>query len=145
MNETTTTPKRIKEDDPDAFMQRAKEQLAKQREEILAKREAIDTELAEIDAKINRVEAYFNPVRPTAPKAPKPRATTGTRRPRTSGVRESVFAEIAKHGEGISRKDLLSVMGATDDKAKEQSVSNAVSALKKDGKITGEQGHYKAV
>lgn len=66
--------------------------------------------------------------------------TTGTRR---SGVRDSVLAEIKKHPNGISRADLLAAMGATDEKA-QQSVSNAVAALKKADQIISESGHYTA-
>lgn len=136
------TPKR---DDPDHYLNKVREQVTKQREEILARRAKIDEELANVDATLNRIAAYFDPpaTREPAP-ARKPRAATGTRKPRTAGVRDNVLAEIAKHQEGISRKDLLTAMGATD-KAAEQSISNAVSALKKDGKISGESGHYKAI
>jgi Skp family chaperone for outer membrane proteins len=145
------TPKRKKAEepqDPDAFMTQAREALQTQREAAQAKLQAAQDELDAIDAKLDRIEAYFNP-RPAAatmePKARKPRApATGTRKPRQSGVRDNVLSEIAKHQDGISRKDLLAAMNATD-KAAEQSISNAVSALKKDGKISGEQGHYKAV
>ncbi len=68
---------------------------------------------------------------------------TRTTRTRRSGVRDSVLAEIKKHPNGISRADLLSAMGATDDKA-QTSVSNAVAALKKAGEINTDQGHYTA-
>jgi NADPH-dependent glutamate synthase beta subunit-like oxidoreductase len=141
----TPAPKPRKEDDPDAFMTKAREQLTKQREEVEARRTAIDEELALIDGKLDRIEAYFNPHPATVePKTRKPRATTGTRKPRKAGVRDEVLAKIAASADGISRKDLLTAMNATD-KAAEQSISNAVSALKKDGKISGEQGHYKAI
>lgn len=70
----------------------------------------------------------------------KPATATRTRK---SGVRAGVLAEIKKHPNGISRSDLLAAMGATDDKA-QQSVSNAVAALKKNDEITGEGGHYTA-
>lgn len=66
-----------------------------------------------------------------------------TRRPRKSGVRDAVLAEIKKHPNGISRADLLEAMNATDASA-QQSVSNAVAALKKNDLITAEQGHYTA-
>ncbi len=68
---------------------------------------------------------------------------TSKTRTRRSGVRDSVLAEIKKHPGGISRADLLAAMGATDDKA-QQSISNAVAALKKNDEIISEQGHYTA-
>jgi len=139
-----TTPRTRGDEDPDAFMQKAKEKLLKQREEIEAKRSAIDEELATIDAKLDRIEAYFNPHKPEPPKNARVPRPTGTRKPRKAGVRDAVLAKIAEHKDGISRKDLLAAMGATD-KAGEQSVSNAVAALKKDGKISTDQGHYRVL
>ena len=132
-------------DDPDVFMNKARESLTAQREKVIAKREAIDAELAEIDNKLSRIEAYFNPAATKEPApARKPRATAGTRAPRKAGVRDTVLAKIAESPDGISRKDLLAAMDATDKNA-EQSVSNAVAALTKEGKITApSKGHYKA-
>lgn len=150
MSEATEAPKgKRKTDeapDPDQFMNAAREQLQKQREEVLQRQAAINEELATIDGKLERIEAYFNPPPATRePVARKPRTTSGTRKPRQSGVRDGVLAEIAKHPDGISRKDLLAAMSATT-KGQEQSVSNAVAALKKDGKITDPaKGIYKAV
>ena len=132
-------------DDPDAFMTKAKESLTAQRDKVLTKRDAIDAELSEIDNKLSRIEAYFNPAATREP-APtrKPRTVTGTRAPRKAGVRDEVLAKIAENPDGISRKDLLTAMGA-DSKNAEQSVSNAVAALTKEGKITApSKGHYRA-
>lgn len=132
-------------DDPDTFMQKARDTLTAQREKVVKKREAIDAELAEIDGKLTRIDAYFNPTpAPTVePKTRTPRATA-TRAPRKAGVRDEVLSKIAAHPDGISRKDLLAAMGATDKNA-EQSVSNAVAALTKDEKITAiSKGIYKA-
>ena len=142
---TAATRAKRDDDDPDAYMNKAREKLTKQREEVEARRAAIDEELAIIDGKLDRIESYFNPHPATVePKAKKPRASTGTRKPRKAGVRDAVLAKIGENKDGISRKDLLTVMGATD-KAAEQSISNAVAALKKDGKISTDQGHYKAL
>jgi hypothetical protein len=145
------TPKRKKAEepqDPDAFMTAAREALQTQREAAQAKLQAAQDELDTIDGKLDRIEAYFNPRPATAtvePKASrKPRAATGTRKPRKAGVRDEVLAKIAEHKDGIKRAELLTAMNATD-KAAEQSISNAVSALKKDGKISGEQGLYRAL
>lgn len=145
MSDAPATKKPKDDTDPDAFMMKAKETLQKQREEVLAKRQVIDEELAIIDGKLDRIESYFNPHKPTEPsknaRVPRP---TGTRKPRKAGVREAVLAKIAESKDGISRKDLLTAMDATD-KAAEQSISNAVAALTKEGKITTpSKGHYKA-
>lgn len=63
---------------------------------------------------------------------------------RRSGVRADILAEIQKHPNGIDRQALMEAVGITDEKGR-QSLSNAVAALKKAGKITGEGGHYTAI
>lgn len=68
----------------------------------------------------------------TAPRAP--RAATGTRR---SGIRDDVLKVVADAGqEGIKKADILEKMGMKGNKGDEGAVSNALSALKGDGKIT---------
>lgn len=67
-----------------------------------------------------------------------PRAT-GTRR---SGIRDQVLALIEEHADGITRAKLLEVMDAKGDKSAEQSISNALAALKKAGTIKGDGGTY---
>ncbi|WP_421993975.1 hypothetical protein [Roseococcus sp.] len=140
----TPAAKKPKDDiDPDAFMMKAQDGLMRQREEVMARRATIDEELAAIDGKLERIENYFNPGKAAAAKAPRAArkaSGTGTRR---TGVRDDVLAAIKKRPDGISRQDLLKAMDATE-KSHEQSISNAVAALKKEGKITTDQGHYKA-
>jgi hypothetical protein len=76
-----------------------------------------------------------------ATRAPR-QASTGTRR---SGIREQVLAIIQSAGaDGINRTDLLAKLDAKGDKAAEQSISNAISALKKANAIAGEKGNYTA-
>ena len=67
--------------------------------------------------------------------------SSGTRR---TGIRDEVLATVQKHKDGISRSQLLEVMQAKGDKSAEQSISNALAALKKDGKVSGDDGIYKA-
>jgi len=68
--------------------------------------------------------------------------TTGSRR---SGIRAEVMATLKKHPNGISRADLLEAMNAKGDKRAEQSISNALSNAKKQGKITLADGLYKII
>jgi hypothetical protein len=68
-----------------------------------------------------------------------PRAT-GTRR---SGVRDEVLTMVKNSPNGISRAQLLEAMDAKGDKSAEQSISNALAALKKAGTVSGEGGVYK--
>lgn len=109
--------------------------LQKQKQQLIEKEK--DAALDEVMAAIKKLNALgydYQLVSGTKAK------TTRTRR---SGVRDGVLAEIKKHPGGIERAALLDAMGATDTKA-QQSVSNAVAALKKAGEITAESGHYTA-
>jgi hypothetical protein len=59
---------------------------------------------------------------------------SGTRR---TGIREEVLQIITESG-GIKTGDIIEAMGARGNKSATQSISNAVSALKRDGKIATE-------
>lgn len=75
---------------------------------------------------------------------------TGTRaaRPvggiRRSGIREQVLKIVKDHGvSGVARAQVLAALNAAD-KSAEQSISNALAALKKAGTIGLADGLYKA-
>lgn len=65
----------------------------------------------------------------------------GTRR---TGIRNNVLSVVKSHPQGIRRSDVLDKMNA-NDKSTQQSVSNALSALKKNNHIVQEGSLYKAV
>jgi hypothetical protein len=67
-------------------------------------------------------------------------AATGTRR---TGIREQVLQAVTE-SDGISRSKLLEQMGAKGEKSAEQSISNALAALKKGGQIGLVDGNYRA-
>ena len=62
---------------------------------------------------------------------------------RRTGIREDVLSTIKAHPNGIARAELLEAMNMKGDKSGEQSVSNALAALKKAGTVTAEDGNYK--
>jgi hypothetical protein len=70
-------------------------------------------------------------------------ASTGTRT-RKAGVADEVLAVIKSAPDGLPRAGVLEQMGAHDTKA-QQSISNALSNLKKKGQLTADGGIYKAV
>ena len=72
------------------------------------------------------------------------RTTTVTRSPRKGGVADTIIEHIKKSESGLSRSQLLGIMDATD-KASQQSISNALSNLKKKGTLTAENGIYRTV
>ena len=72
------------------------------------------------------------------------RSAPTTRSPRKGGISEQVLAVIKASPDGLARAGVLAALEASDTKA-EQSISNALSNLKKKGELTAENGVYKAV
>ena len=70
--------------------------------------------------------------------------TSTTRSPRKGGISEQVLAVIQAAPDGLARAGVLAALNADDTKA-EQSISNALSNLKKAGKLTAEGGVYKTI
>lgn len=62
---------------------------------------------------------------------------------RRTGIRDQVL-DLIKQGDGMARADIIEAMGARGDKSAEQSISNALAALKKAGTIKAENGVYSA-
>ena len=63
-------------------------------------------------------------------------------RTRRTGIRQEVLAIIKEAAGDISRSDLLQKLEA-ETKSAQQSISNALAALKKSGEIEGERGVYR--
>lgn len=68
--------------------------------------------------------------------------STGTRA-RRSGIADDVLEMIKKSTDGLSRGALIEQLHATD-KSAQQSISNALSNLKKKGQLIAENGVYRA-
>lgn len=62
---------------------------------------------------------------------------------RRTGVAQDVLALVKSAPNGLPRAAILEQMGAVEKKA-QQSISNALSNLKKKGELTAENGVYKA-
>ena len=78
--------------------------------------------------------------------APEAKATPGkTRRRRGPSRRAAIVSMIEASGsEGIGRSDIIAQLNVKGDKAAEQSVSNALAALKKAGTVDHQDGKYRA-
>lgn len=76
----------------------------------------------------------------TAPRAPRAQSSGGRR----SGIRDDVLQAVVSSGaDGISPAAIRQALGIADgDKSGAQSVSNALSALKKASKIADKDGSY---
>ncbi|MGE5561848.1 MAG: hypothetical protein ACM3ZV_00905 [Bacillota bacterium] len=102
-----------------------------------AKRQEAEVEIQQLEAQVAAIAAYDSALKgkktPSEPRAP---------RGRRGEKRDAILARIAGHPEGMTRHELIDEMNAHSDKAAEQSISNALSALKKAGHLTQEGKKY---
>lgn len=119
--------------------QRLLEQLA----ELSRQMKTLDAQAAKLQIELNAIAAYESAKegRTTLKKSKNLRRTSTPQQ----GIRKIVLDIIASSGEGIKRGALLEQSGAKGDKTKEQSITNAASALKRKGFITLVNGLYKVV
>lgn len=130
------------------FIKQERARLTKAKDAVITKKRSCDAEIATIDRELAAISAYERVKTDGAP-------STGIRRPgirtnkargngtRRSGIRQDVLNAIKSHPEGIGRADLLEAMGVKGEKSGEMSVSNALSALKKNMSIDNVEGKYK--
>jgi hypothetical protein len=105
-----------------------------------AKRQEAEREIAQLEAQSAAIVAYDAALKGTSvPKEP------GGRRGRSGHKREGILARIAEHPDGMTRAELIASMQAHGDKAAVESISNALAALKKAGRLTQEGKTYKVV
>ena len=123
----------------EAFVAQQRERLMKKRADVLEARAEVDRQLAEIDREMAAIQAYEDV------KHGKPvRGSTDTRTRRGS-KRDTLLALIRNAPEGITRADILTQMDVKGDRKAEQSISNALTALKKAGAIDSADGKYVAI
>jgi DNA-binding transcriptional ArsR family regulator len=125
-----------------AFTKKERARLEKDRKKALAKRDSVVQELQSIESELNAIEAYER-AKGGEPKRSGKRAPGRPRvRARRGEKREAVLDLVRQHPEGLSRGEILNAMGVKGTKSAEQSVSNALSALKKAGQLDSREGRY---
>lgn len=118
------------------FVEKERTRLNDARKDALSRRAAIDDEVTAIDRELTAIAAY------EAAKTGK--KTTGTRTPRATGRRDELLSVIGSARGGLTRGEILEKMGLKGNKSGEQSVSNALNSLKKQGKLSQQDGRYMA-
>ena len=103
-----------------------------------AKRQEAEREIAQLEVQLAAIAAYDAALKGKSV-ADKPQAARGRRGEKREAIREL----IAQHPDGLTRKELLMAMVAHGNKAAEQSISNALAAMKKEGRIIQEGRSYK--
>ena len=132
------------------FIKKERTRLDKARKDALASQAAVNKELDSIERELAALDAYqqatdgsgsFTPAKRAAGKrgpAKGARRATGRR----GEKRRAVLDLIHKNPVGLSRGEILVQLGVKGDKSGEQSVSNALSALKKSEKVNNREGKY---
>jgi hypothetical protein len=118
--------------------------LRKARDKAVQKKRDIDQELEAIERELAAIEAYEKAkgVKPArAAKRGKAEQPAQRRAPR-GAKRTAVIEVVSKHPDGLSRGEILNLMGVKGDKSSEQSVSNALSALTKQNQLGKKDGKY---
>jgi hypothetical protein len=132
------------------FIKKERARLDKARKDALANKAAVDKELDSIEQELTALDAYRQAKngpagRTAAKRAPAKRAgADGARRAtgRRGEKRQAVLNLIKQSPVGLSRGEILVQMGVKGNRSAEQSVSNALSALKKSEKVNSREGKY---
>jgi hypothetical protein len=129
-----------------ASIRNESKRLRKARDKAVQKKRDIDQELEAIERELAAIEAYEKAkgVSARAPKRVKAKRTAARRAPRGE-KRAAVIEVVSKHPDGLSRGEILNLMGVKGDKSGEQSVSNALSALTKQNQLGKRDKKYVSV
>ncbi|MFW6028552.1 MAG: hypothetical protein ACOC9Q_03415 [bacterium] len=133
-----------------SFIKKERARLDKARKEALANRAAVEKELDSIESELKALDAYQQVAGAPPRRGPgkgatgKRGAAKGARRGtgRRGEKRQAVLNLIQNSPVGLSRGEILVQMGAKGNRSAEQSVSNALSALKKSEKVNSREGKY---
>lgn len=125
----------------ESFINQERERLDRQRQKVLEKRKALDEELEGIDRELEAVSAYE---RIKTGKAPAVAQTGSMRRGRRSGRRQEVLNLVKSAPTGLSRAEIIEKLDVKGDRKEEQSISNALSALKRADQLNQQDGKYVA-
>ena len=129
-----------------SFVGRERTRLSKARDAALSRKNQLERELSEINSELTAILAYEQAKRRTPGRAAKagrrPSVKAGRRAPR--GEKRRAVLELIQKSNGLTRGEILSNLGVKGDKAAEQSVSNALTALKKQNLVASRDRKYVA-
>lgn len=129
-------------DDLNVAIKRQREQLTKTRKDVQGKIAELQKQLSDIDRQFAAVLAYENTL---AGKLPVPAASKGqqpAKRGRRGSKQAEVLRAIEQQAGGMTRGEVIEALGFKGDKSGAQSVSNALTALKKASKIASTDGKW---
>lgn len=122
------------------MMATERERLNTALSEVADKIAALNEEAAGYRRELSAIDAYERAKTGTSNGA---RTGNGTRSPR-GAKQETLFSLIQGSGDGMTRAQILEAVGVKGDKKAEGSISNALTNMKKAGKIGLNDGIYRA-
>jgi DNA-binding transcriptional ArsR family regulator len=127
-----------------SFVSRERTRLTRARDSAVNRKNKLDQELSEIESELSAIEAYEQAKkkapRKAASRGRRPAAKTGRRAPR--GEKRRSVLDLIQKSNGLTRGEILSNLGVKGDKSAEQSVSNALTALKKQHLVVSRDRKY---
>jgi hypothetical protein len=130
----------------ESFVNRERTRLTRARDAALGRKSVLDRELSEIESELSAIQAYEQAKkgksRAPAKRAARTIATPRKRAPR--GEKRRAVLELIKKSSGLTRGEILATLGVKGDKSAEQSVSNALTALKKQNLVASKDRKYVA-
>jgi DNA-binding transcriptional ArsR family regulator len=126
-----------------SFVSRERTRLRKARDAAVSRKSELDRQLSEIERELAAIQAYEQvkqgkPAR-TVKRAGRP-ATKARRAPR--GEKRRAVLDLIQSSKGLTRGEILATLGVKGNKSAEQSVSNALTALKKQNLVTSRDRKY---
>lgn len=125
-------------DNFEQMIEKERARLGALRDDLLAQRARIATQLADIDQELAAIGAYERAKQGKPVRAAK--AGKSIRAPR--GAKREELLSLIEDTPGLTRGEIIEKLGIKGDKSQEQSISNALAALKKSGTITATDGKY---
>jgi hypothetical protein len=130
------------------FIVKEREKLTTQRETLREQMAKLEVELSGIDREMQAIDAYeiAKSGRTDMPRrGPARRRGTAVVTARRGSKREALLTVIRNNPNGLKRGEIIDKMGLKGDKSGEMSVSNALTALIKNGTIDRREGKYVAL
>lgn len=129
-----------------AYVGRERARLTRARDAARNRKNRIEQELSEIESELAAIHAYEQ-AKKKAPGKParggrRSVAKAGKRAPR--GEKRRSVLDLVRKSEGLTRGEILEKLGVKGDKSAEQSVSNALTALKKQNLLASKDRKYVA-
>jgi hypothetical protein len=129
-------------DDMDAAISRQRERLTKTRNDVQGKIGELQGHLAEIDRQFSAVLAYERTLAGELPDPAVSKRRQSAKPARRGEKQTQVLQVIGQQAGGMTRGEVIDALGVKGSKSGAQSVSNALTALKKAGKIASIDGKW---